>query len=102
MSNAERKPYRLLAERRARARAGDTVPVNVATARRGEDLLGLLLPLRDEDGSQCSGDGMRDKVLMLIFSGHKIWTLLAMVDTFGCSRFDEAGLLERHAAVMVR
>ena len=62
---------RLVAERRARARSGDAAPVDVATARRDEDLLGLLLALRDEDGSAFSDDEVRDEALTLILSGHE-------------------------------
>ena len=36
-----------------------------------EDLLGLLLALRDEDGSQLTDDEVRDEVLTLILSGHE-------------------------------
>ncbi len=65
----------LVAERRARAAAaggsGDVAPVDVATARREEDLLGLLLALRDEDGSAFSDDEVRDEALTLILSGHE-------------------------------
>jgi cytochrome P450 len=63
----------LVAERRARAAAAadGTAPVDVATARREEDLLGLLLALRDEDGSAFSDDEVRDEALTLILSGHE-------------------------------
>ena len=58
---------RLVRERRAQGvTAGD-----VATARREEDLLGLLLALRDEDGSTFSDDEVRDEALTLILSGHE-------------------------------
>ena len=58
---------RLVRERRARGvTAGD-----VATARKEEDLLGLLLALRDEDGSSFSDDEVRDEALTLILSGHE-------------------------------
>jgi cytochrome P450 len=59
---------RLVAERRDR---GGTVPTDLATARREEDLLGLLLALRDEDGSAFSDDEVRDEALTLILSGHE-------------------------------
>ena len=36
-----------------------------------DDLLGLLLALRDEDGSQLTDDEVRDEVLTLILSGHE-------------------------------
>ena len=62
---------RLVAERRARAGAGDGEAVDVATARREEDLLGLLLALRDDDGSAFSDDEVRDEALTLILSGHE-------------------------------
>jgi cytochrome P450 len=58
---------RLVTERRARA---DTT-IDIATARREEDLLGLLLALRDEDGSAFSDDEVRDEALTLILSGHE-------------------------------
>jgi cytochrome P450 len=61
---------RLVAERRARA-TRDGAPVDLATARREEDLLGLLLALRDEDGSTFSDDEVRDEALTLILSGHE-------------------------------
>jgi len=60
---------RLVAERRARS--ADGVPVDLVTARREEDLLGLLLALRDEDGSAFSDDEVRDEALTLILSGHE-------------------------------
>jgi cytochrome P450 len=59
---------RLVAQRRALA---DRSPTDVATARREEDLLGLLLALRDEDGSAFSDDEVRDEALTLILSGHE-------------------------------
>ena len=59
---------RLVAQRRARAEGSTT---DVATARREEDLLGLLLALRDEDGSAFSDDEVRDEALTLILSGHE-------------------------------
>jgi len=59
---------RLVAQRRA---LGDRSPTDVATARRDEDLLGLLLALRDEDGSAFSDDEVRDEALTLILSGHE-------------------------------
>jgi len=59
---------RLVSERRARADAG---PTDLAAARRDEDLLGLLLALRDEDGSAFSDDEVRDEALTLILSGHE-------------------------------
>ena len=59
---------RLVSERRARAEDGS---IDVATARREEDLLGLLLALRDEDGSTFSDDEVRDEALTLILSGHE-------------------------------
>lgn len=37
----------------------------------GDDLLGLLLALRDDDGSGLSDDEVRDEVLTLILSGHE-------------------------------
>ena len=61
---------RLVAERRAQAQ-DDDAPVDIATARREEDLLGLLLALRDEDGSTFSDDEVRDEALTLILSGHE-------------------------------
>jgi cytochrome P450 len=60
---------RLVAERRERSATDG--PVDVATARRDEDLLGLLLALRDEDGSAFSDDEVRDEALTLILSGHE-------------------------------
>ncbi len=36
-----------------------------------DDLLGLLLALRDEDGSRLTDDEVRDEVLTLILSGHE-------------------------------
>jgi len=63
---------RLVAERRERAAlAGAAAHVDVAAARRDEDLLGLLLALRDEDGSAFSDDEVRDEALTLILSGHE-------------------------------
>jgi cytochrome P450 len=59
---------RLVAQRRASA---DRSPTAVETARREEDLLGLLLALRDEDGSSFSDDEVRDEALTLILSGHE-------------------------------
>jgi len=59
---------RLVRERRERAQ---DAPVDLATARRDEDLLGLLLALRDEDGSAFSDDEVRDEALTLILSGHE-------------------------------
>ena len=59
---------RLVSERRSRASEGIA---DVATARREEDLLGLLLALRDEDGSAFSDDEVRDEALTLILSGHE-------------------------------
>jgi len=59
---------RLVAQRRALA---DRSPTDVATARRDEDLLGLLLALRDEDGTAFSDDEVRDEALTLILSGHE-------------------------------
>jgi cytochrome P450 len=59
---------RLVAQRRAQA---DRSPTDVASARRDEDLLGLLLALRDEDGSAFSDDEVRDEALTLILSGHE-------------------------------
>jgi cytochrome P450 len=59
---------RLVAERRAR---GGTAATDLVTARREEDLLGLLLALRDEDGSAFSDDEVRDEALTLILSGHE-------------------------------
>jgi len=59
---------RLVAQRRALA---DQRPTDVATARRDEDLLGLLLALRDDDGSAFSDDEVRDEALTLILSGHE-------------------------------
>lgn len=58
---------RLVRERRERGVGSD----DVATARREEDLLGLLLALRDEDGSTFSDDEVRDEALTLILSGHE-------------------------------
>lgn len=37
----------------------------------GDDLLGLLLALRDEDGSSFTDDEVRDEALTLILSGHE-------------------------------
>jgi cytochrome P450 len=37
----------------------------------GDDLLGLLLALRDEDGSAFTDDEVRDEALTLILSGHE-------------------------------
>lgn len=37
----------------------------------GDDLLGLLLSLRDEDGSAFTDDEVRDEALTLILSGHE-------------------------------
>ena len=48
----------LIAERRQRKAEGD-------------DLLGLLLALRDEDGSAFTDDEVRDEALTLILSGHE-------------------------------
>ncbi len=48
----------LIAERRQRNAEGD-------------DLLGLLLALRDEDGSAFTDDEVRDEALTLILSGHE-------------------------------
>jgi len=63
---------RLVAQRRMQSRAqGDRNSIDVATARREEDLLGLLLALRDEDGSAFSDDEVRDEALTLILSGHE-------------------------------
>jgi cytochrome P450 len=62
---------RLVAERRARAEAAGGAPTDIATARRDEDLLGLLIALRDEDGSAFSDDEVRDEALTLILSGHE-------------------------------
>jgi cytochrome P450 len=59
---------RLVGERRARTNIGAT---DLTTARREEDLLGLLLALRDEDGSAFSDDEVRDEALTLILSGHE-------------------------------
>jgi cytochrome P450 len=59
---------RLVAQRRA---AADRHSTDIATARREEDLLGLLLALRDEDGSAFSDDEVRDEALTLILSGHE-------------------------------
>ena len=59
---------RLVSERRARADVG---AIDVGTAKREEDLLGLLLALRDEDGSTFSDDEVRDEALTLILSGHE-------------------------------
>ena len=59
---------RLVAQRRARA---ESSAPDVASARRDEDLLGLLLALRDEDGSAFSDDEVRDEALTLILSGHE-------------------------------
>jgi cytochrome P450 len=61
---------RLVAERRAR-RSTEGAPSDLATARREDDLLGLLLTLRDEDGSTFSDDEVRDEALTLILSGHE-------------------------------
>jgi cytochrome P450 len=72
---------RLIAERRARA-VGDAGPVDIAVARREEDLLGLLLALQDEDGSTFSDDEVRDEALTLILSGHET---TANVLTWACS-----------------
>jgi cytochrome P450 len=62
---------RLVAERRSRAAAAGQAPMDVAGARRDEDLLGLLIALRDEDGSAFSDDEVRDEALTLILSGHE-------------------------------
>jgi cytochrome P450 len=59
---------RLVSERRMRA---GREPAELVTARRDEDLLGLLLALRDEDGSAFSDDEVRDEALTLILSGHE-------------------------------
>jgi len=66
----------LIAERRTAAADrdasdGDRGPRDLATLRREEDLLGLLLALRDEDGSAFSDDEVRDEALTLILSGHE-------------------------------
>lgn len=58
----------LIAARRADATAGT---VDVATAREREDLLGLLLALRDDDGVALTDDEVRDEALTLILSGHE-------------------------------
>ncbi len=63
---------RLVSERRERSDLrSETDPIDIATARREEDLLGLLLALRDEDGSAFSDDEVRDEALTLILSGHE-------------------------------
>ena len=59
----------LIAERRQRNAEGD-------------DLLGLLLALRDEDGSAFTDDEVRDEALTLILSGHET-TANALTWAFG-------------------
>jgi cytochrome P450 len=40
----------------------------------GEDLLGMLLAARDEDGGRLSGEHVRDEVITLLFAGHDTTT----------------------------
>ena len=51
--------------------AEDLIRERRETEADGEDLLGLLLALRDEDGTAFTDDEVRDEALTLILSGHE-------------------------------
>lgn len=51
--------------------AEDLIRERRASGDDGDDLLGLLLSLRDEDGSSFTDDEVRDEALTLILSGHE-------------------------------
>ena len=61
----------LIAERHAAGRAGAAGTDPERYDPRTDDLLGLLLALRDDDGSGLTDDEVRDEVLTLILSGHE-------------------------------
>jgi cytochrome P450 len=66
--------------------ADDIIARRASAAELGDDLLGLLLAARDEDGSTLSHDEVRDETLTLILSGHETtanvmtWALCFMRD----------------------
>src|SRR6476659_8036407 len=71
----------LVAEARLDRIIRDVIRRRRADATEHQDLLGMLLAARDDDGSSMSDQQVRDKVITLFLAGHET-TALALTGTF--------------------